>query len=244
MTREMTTEVGGIQLDDATYELECVGLEDCTLDQTAYKKGDNVSGLKFLFHVVGMVNADGEPLPLSAIATAEKLTSRTKLWRWGNALGLGLKEPGQKVNLDNMIGQHAMGVIVNKPDADGQMWARIEDLVALPTAVAHTMKTEASPGESDDEGPQPQSSPGPPVDPWGEFRDDRGDVDWKKFSAFLKKEGLTPGDLAGFMKVPKADPVAIREWAEGAPDRTAMQLILETAAAKQGAQVDPEELPS
>lgn len=240
MTRQMTTEVGGVQLDDGTYELECVGLEDMVLDQSAFKKGDAVPGIKFLFEVVGMVNPEGEPLPLSAVATCEKLTPRTKLYRWGNALGLGLKEPGQKADLDAMIGHRAMGVIVNKPDADGQMWARIEDLVALPTAVGRSMKTELSPG--DEEEPSPQSSPSPPVDPWEGFREDGGDIDNNIFSNYLKKEGVTPGDLATFIGVEKATPATIRKWLEAAPDRSVVQLVLEAKEHKER-QVDPDDLP-
>jgi len=244
MTRQMTTEVGGVQLDDGTYELECVGLEDCTLNQSAYGKGENVPGVKFIFHVAGMENAEGNPIELSAIATAERLTPRTKLYRWGNALGLGLKEPGQTANLDAMIGHRAMGVIVNKPDADGQIWARIEDVVALPTTVKRAMTTEPSPGEPDASEPSPQSSPGPPVDPWEGFRAVNGDVDWNIFSAYLKKEGVQPGDIADYLGVPKADPATIREWAEGGAGRTAQGLILETARYKREKQEDPAELPS
>ncbi|MFQ5813000.1 MAG: hypothetical protein ACE5I2_07410 [Anaerolineae bacterium] len=133
MARIMNTEAGGVDIQDGTYLAELRKLEDLELDGSRYGGGIR-QGLKFYFDLPELMTEDGLPVELTAIATAEKLSPKTKLWSWVEALADTKLEQGQSVNLDALVGRRALAAVVNELGEDGTRWARIKSLVAQPKA--------------------------------------------------------------------------------------------------------------
>src|SRR3990172_2120419 len=74
-------------IEDGTYEVTCNNLERVERDDW---QGDTVF-LKMTFAVGGVVDANGDPVELTAFATFSKVTPKTKLGKWYSTL------TGQKV---------------------------------------------------------------------------------------------------------------------------------------------------
>jgi hypothetical protein len=123
-----------VDIEDGTYVVELASWEDYELDGSRFGSGMR-PGLKFHFTLPDVVNEDGEPVELTAVATAEKLTPKTKLWNWTEALTGQRLEFDDELDLDNLVGHRALALVVNE-EADGSRWARIKSLQPLPKAPA------------------------------------------------------------------------------------------------------------
>lgn len=224
MTRLMKTQAGGVDIADGTYLVQLTRLEDTVLDGSAYGKGER-PGLRFIFILPEALNEDGEPIELSAVATNEGLSPKTKLWAWYEALTGFQLDVNMDVDLDGMIGCEGLASVVNEPDSTGVKWARIKTLVAAPKAQG--AKTSAATK---------------PADPFEGFRKENGHINWELFAGYCKDEGVTPADLARCIQAEKAGPSAVRAWLEGGENRTLVELVLQTQEMKE-TEADPEDLP-
>jgi hypothetical protein len=218
----ITAEGGGIDIQDGTYLLEVTTIEETTFEDSKFGKKGPQTSVKFTFDLPDVTDEDGSVISLTATASA-RLTPKTKLWGWVEALTGEQLQVGQTVNVDGLVGCRALGLIATEAKEGGTKWTGIKALMPLPKEG----KPKAVVSQAD---------------PWEGFREPTGDISWGDVAVYIKKEGLTPLDLAGFMGVEKAGPKQIREWIEGAPDRTFIQLVLLTREKKETS-LDPEDLP-
>jgi len=224
MTRKMTTEAGGLEIEDATYRVILESLEDTKGEW----KGKPRELLKWTFRFPDVPGDDGEPGEL-AVLTSLALSPKSNLWAWYQALTGVTLDLDMEIDLEDMVGKEAQAAIVHKPGKDGTgSWPRIENLMALPK------KGKAK-------------GPPAPIDPYEGFRvqgDQKGtsDIDWAVFWAECGRKDVTIVDVAAFIGVAQVTPKGIRVWLEAGPDRTLGGLIADVAAVTEGG-VDPDELP-
>jgi len=220
---KLTAEAGGgVDIQDGTYLLEVTTIEETTFEDSKYKKGPQKSA-KFTFVLPDVTNEDGENVTLAATASAEKLTPKTKLWGWVEALTGEQLEPGQTVNLDGLVGCRALGLINNETGEDGAKWARVKSLMPLPKEG----KPKAAVSQAD---------------PYAGFRKPNSDIDWGIFKAEYENRGVSLVDIATFLAVQQVTPKGIRLWLEAGADRSLASLIDDVAAVV-GKGVDPDEFP-
>lgn len=225
---------GGLQIGDGTYLLRLVAVEEIEIDTARYEKARGViPGVRFHFVVPEVLGEDGEPGPLDGRCTAEKLTPRTKLWAWVEALTGCPLEPDTDIDLDALVSCEAMGSIVNEPDENGIMWPRIKTLVALP-------KGQSTSRQSEDIPPPPK-----PQDQFEGFRNPKGEIHWGNFAGRMQTEEVAPGDIARFLGTETERPSkqAMSKWVLEDPSRTLLQLLEDTKAAMAPQEADPDDLP-
>jgi len=217
MPRKMTTQAGGLEIEDGTYRVKLESWEDAEMKW----EGKTRPGLKWTFSFPDVADEEGNPGELTAMSSTA-LSPKSKLWAWYQALtGVSL-DLDMEIDLDDMVGKEAQAAVVHKPGSDGTgSWPRIENLIALPKAGRKTK---------------------PAVDQFEGFHKEDGDLDWDNFAGRCSTEGVAGVDVAAFMGVPKATGPAIRKWVEEKPERTLLGLIEQVKHQKEHG-VDPDELP-
>jgi hypothetical protein len=211
---KLTAEAGGgVDIEDGTYLVEVTAIEETVFEDSQYKKGPQKSA-KFYLDLPDVTDEDRKPVSLTATASAEKLTPKTKLWGWVEALTGEQLEAGQTVNLDGLVGCRAFALVNNEVDKEGAKWARVKSLMPLPKTTGLPLPT-AAPSQ---------------VDPYAGFRTDKSEIDWGKFKAEYEARALTLGDIGKFLSVESVTPKGIRLWLEAEPDRSLASLIADVAA--------------
>jgi hypothetical protein len=218
MARKMTTQAGGLEIEDDTYRVKLDSLEDAE----GVWEGKTRSLLKWNWLFPDVTDEDGKAGELSDL-TSLALSPKSKLWSRYQALTGVTLDLDMQIDLDDMIGKEAQAAIIHKPGKDGTgSWPRIENLIALP-------KT----------GRKPKTAA---ADQFEGFHKEDGEVDWDNFAGRCSQEGVTGLDVAKFMGVPKATGPAIRQWVEEKPERSLLGLI-EQAKHQKEVGLDPDELP-
>lgn len=210
----MKTEAGStVDIPDGTYRITVLRVEEVELDDQQFGHGKR-RGAKFIFAVDEVLDEEGQPIELSAVATAEKLTPKTKLWAWVEALTGETLEPGQDVELESLIALSALGRVENEADKDGIKWARIKQLMALPKTGA-ALKAGA---------PMPE---GKTSGVYEGFLNTEGGVNWNAFMEFAKRNGVGVAELAPVLGVERVDQNVIIQWlmAPSATDRSLTGLV-------------------
>ena len=217
---------GGLEVEDGTYLVRLSAVEETDMDTSRWEKARGIiPAVRFHFELPGVPEADGEPGKLDARATAEKLTPRTKLWAWIEALTGCPLEPDTDLDLDALVGCEAMASILNEEDDNKIKWPRIKALVALPK------------GQSQG---QPKGLPTRSPDPFDGFRKEGGDgVNWENFAAYFQNAGVTPAQLEAVIGE-KPSSRAIGKWVVGESGRSLVGLV--ELAGKPSAP-DPEDIP-
>jgi hypothetical protein len=221
--RKMTTQAGGLDIEDGTYRVKLGSLEDAELTW----EGRSRPGLKWNFTLPDVAGEDGEPGELSA-QSSTALSPKSKLWAWYQALtGVSL-DLDMEIDLDDMIGKQAQAAVIHKPGSDGTgSWPRIENLIALPKPgrkVRGEVKADAYEG----------------------FRKADGEVDWDNFVGRCQTEGIPGPDVMAFIGAAPGSPrSAIRKWVEAEAGRSLIGLIMEVKRQQiEGTPpADPDELP-
>ena len=218
MTRKMTTQAGGLEIEDGTYTVRLESLEDAEGEWEGKKR--NLLKWNWLFPDVP--DADGEPGQLPDL-TSFALSPKSKLWgRYQALTGVSL-DLDMEIDLEDMVGKEGQAAIIHKPGKDGTgSWPRIENVIALPKKG----KTKGPPA---------------PIDPYEGFRKANSDIDWAVFWAECGRKDVTIVDVASFIGVAQVTPKGIRLWLEDGTDRTLGGLIADVIAVKGG--LDPDELP-
>jgi hypothetical protein len=223
MARKMTTQAGGLDIEDGTYRVRLESLEDTE----GVFEGKTNALLKWNFVFPEVPTEDGEPGELSRL-TSLALSPKSNLWAFYQALtGISL-ELDMEIDLDDMIGKEAQAGVIHKAGKDGTgSWPHIGSLIALPKTgrkVRGELKADAYEG----------------------FRKADGEVDWDNFVGRCQTEGIPGPDVMAFIgAAPGAPRSAIRRWVEAEAGRTLIGLIMEVKRQKvEGAPpVDPDDLP-
>jgi len=98
--------------------------------------------IRFTFALDGMSNDDGEQLLIDAIAN-HNLSPLSKLNEWINALGM-TPAVGDEVDLDDLVGCHALAQIIDNRGKDGQVYSRVDKVVAAPKTPGKTNGAKAA----------------------------------------------------------------------------------------------------
>jgi hypothetical protein len=129
MSLVLTAEAGGgVKLDPGTYPVVCMDVKEDRLDNSQFGNGDVI---RFVLEVVDVLDENGEPVQLDAIAN-RKLTPKSKLWGWLEAFGLKVAV-GAKVNIEDAVGREAFAIVIEKEGSQGGSFARIESIVPAPS---------------------------------------------------------------------------------------------------------------
>jgi hypothetical protein len=211
MPLKMKTQTGGVDIQDGTYKLTVLRIEETEFEDTKFGKGKQ-AGVKFTFAVDEVLDEENQPIELTANATAERLTPKTKLWGWVEALRGQPWEQDQDVDLEELIACEAMGKIVNEPDADGIKWARVKELMALPTT-------------------QTASTPAKTAGASEGFLKTDGSTNWQAFMTYADKAGVSVTLLAETIGAEKVSQKGIMDWLQAEPGRSLTGLV-EAAKAK------------
>lgn len=217
MPRKMTTQAGGLEIEDGTYRVKLISLDDIEMTW----EGRTRPGLKWTFILPDVQGEDGEAGELTA-QSSTALSPKSKLWAWYQSLTGETLELDMQIDLDDMIDKEAQAAVIHKPGGDGTgSWPRIENLMALPK----TGKAKASQA---------------PPDPFEGFRKGSA-IDWANFAACMQVEEITPLDIAAYMGVEKCTREAMGQWVTSGKG-TLRDLLLNAAKQKHEG-VDPDDLP-
>jgi len=216
---KLKAEVGGVDIEDGTYKVTVLRVEEAVYEDSRFGEGPRTVA-KFTFGLNDILDDDAQPIELTANASA-KLTPKSKLWGWFEAL---MGEPptlDQEVDLDILIACEALARVANEPDRDDPRikWARIKELMALPKPApkaAAKGKTSAA---------------------YEGFLNTEGGVNWDAFMKYANKAGVGTEELASAIKTEKLSQKAITDWIQAEPGRTLTGLV---AIAKGPAQPEDE----
>lgn len=219
MTRKMTTTAGGLDIEDGTYRVKLLALEDAEGEWQGQKR----KLLKWCWRLPDVPNEEGDPTETSDL-TSLILGPKSNLWaRYEALMGVTL-EVGVEIDLEGMVGKEAQASFAHKtPKGEPSTFSRIQDVMGLPKI-----------------GPKVKA---PTIDQFEGFHQEDGEVNWDNFAGRCSTEGITGLEVAKFMGVPKASGPAIRKWIEADASRSLLGLIEQVKHEKAPPAVDPDELP-
>jgi len=217
MSRKMIAQAGGLDIEDGTYRVKLVDLEDAEGEW----QGNKNKLYKWHWELPDLPNDDGGVTETSDL-TSRLLGPKSNLWaRYEALMGLTL-EVGAEIDIDDMIGKEAQASFAHKTSkGEPSTFSRIQDVIPLPK----TGKPKAA----------------SPPDPFEGFLKADGSTDWPAFAARMEAEDVVPVDLAKYMGVEKATRATMEAWVREGKDTLIGLLINASTQKHQG--VDPDELP-
>lgn len=124
----LTMEAGaGPKIPEGLYKAVCTDVQPDRLENAQFGNGDVY---RFSFQLTDIYDEHGENPVLDAIANA-KLTPKSKLTEWAEAL-LGKKlEVGDKLDTDALIACECTVQVIVKAGSDGAEWSRIDKVLPI-----------------------------------------------------------------------------------------------------------------
>lgn len=123
---------GGLQLEPGMYTVWCMNVRPDQLESTY--EGSTGEIIRFDLECRDRLDEEGNPVQLDAIAS-DKLTPKSKLTRWLDALGLKVAT-GEEVDIEQVVGQQCQARVVAKLDNTGKEtgFTKVDDLLPLPNS--------------------------------------------------------------------------------------------------------------
>lgn len=128
---------GGAKVSAGGHHVVCLSTSEDKLENSQFGTGEVI---RFTLGVLDEKDADGNDVELDAIAN-HKLTPSSKLWGWCVAFGV-TPEIGKAFDTAVLHGREALAVVIDKANAEGAVFSRVDDIVPLPKGMGGAGKPE------------------------------------------------------------------------------------------------------